>query len=192
MRFSSFYSVKLSSENKPIFKTHFHTVKWTKFHSFGIIWEKSQFTDMLHHIFASGLVSYNFCMIPLACAWNFGCTNSEFSKSHCKSAFPELLHPKSQVQTSGIIQKLYETKPEANMWCSISVKWLFSQIIPKMWDLIHFTVWKWALKTGEITHFWLYLRKKSVNRFESPCICVSLGLIQLLYDTTSLNLKLWV
>ena len=135
-------------ENKPIFKAHFHTVKWSESHSCGIIWEKSQFTNMLHHIFASGLVSYNFCMIPLACAWNFACTNSEFSKSHCKSAFPELLHSKSQVQTSGIIQKLYETKPEANMWCSILVKWLFSQIIPKMWDSVHFTVWKWALKTG--------------------------------------------
>ena len=31
------------------------------------------------------------------------------------------LYPKFQVQTSGIIQKLYETKPDANMWCSISV-----------------------------------------------------------------------
>ena len=103
---------------------------------------------MLHHIFASSLVSYNFCIIPLVWTWDLGCTNSEFSKSHCKSAFPELLHPKSQVQTSGIIQKLYETKPDANIWCSISVDWLFSQIIPKMWDLVHFTVWKWALKTG--------------------------------------------
>ena len=54
-------------------------------------------------------------MIPLACALNFGSTNSKFSKTHCKSAFPELLHPKSRVQTSGIIQKLYETKPEAYM-----------------------------------------------------------------------------
>ena len=70
---------------------------------------------MLNHILVLGLVSYNFCMIPLACAWNFGSTNLKFSKTHCKSAFPELLHPKSRVQTSGIIQKLYETKPDAYM-----------------------------------------------------------------------------
>ena len=82
-------------ENKPIFRAHFHTVKWTESHSFGIIWEKSQLTDMLHHIFASGLVSYNIYMIPLTCPWHFLSTKSEFSKTHCKSAFPELLHPKS-------------------------------------------------------------------------------------------------
>ena len=98
-----------------------------------------------------------------------------------------------------------------------------------MWDLVHFTVWKWALKTGlfsmkfktnfNVNHkfhpIWMsfcilshflqkncknganltflhYLRKKSINRFEWPCICVRLGLIQLLYDTTSLFTQLWV
>ena len=130
------------------FQSSFSHCKMNRISQFWDYLGKSQFTDMLHHIFASGSVSYNFCMIPLACAWNFECTNSEFSKSHCKSAFPEMLHPKSQVQTSGIIQKLYETKLEANIWCSISVNWLFSHIIPKMWDSVHFTVWKWALKMG--------------------------------------------
>ena len=62
-------------EIKPVFRAHFHTVKWTESHIFGIIWEKSQLIDMLNHILALGLVSYNFCMIPLACAWNFGSTN---------------------------------------------------------------------------------------------------------------------
>jgi hypothetical protein len=52
---------------------------------------------------------------------SFGSTNSKFSKTHCKSAFPELLHPKSRVQTSGIIQKLYETKPDAYIRFCISV-----------------------------------------------------------------------
>ena len=33
--------------------------------------------------------------------------------------------------------------------------------------------------------------KKSVDRFAKPHISVGLGLIQLLYDTTSLCLKLW-
>jgi len=138
-------------EIKPVFRAHFYSVKWTESHIFGIIWEKSLLIDMLNHILALGLVSYNFCMIPLACAWNFGSTNLKFSKTHCKSAFPELLHPKSRVQTSGIIQKLYETKPDAYMRFWLSVTWLFSQIIPKMWDSVHFTVWKWALKTGLIS-----------------------------------------
>ncbi len=123
------------------FQSSFSHCKMNWISQFWNYFGKSQFTDMLQHIFASGLVSYNFCMIPLACAWNFGCTNSEFSKSHCKSAFPELLHPKSWVQTSGIIQKLYETKPDAYMRFCISVTWLFPQIIPKMWDSVHFTVW---------------------------------------------------
>ena len=97
------------------------------------------------------MVSYNFCMIPLVWTRDLGCSNSKFSKTHCKSAFPELLHPKSRVQTSGIIQKLYETKPDAYMWFSISVTWFFSQIISKMWDSVHFTVWKWALKPALIS-----------------------------------------
>ena len=75
-------------EIRPVFRAHFYTVKWWKSHIFAIFWEKSQLTDMHHHIFASGLVSYNLCMIPLACTWNYGSTNSEFSKTHCKSAFP--------------------------------------------------------------------------------------------------------
>ena len=129
-------------EKKPVLRAYFHTVKWTKSHIFGIIWVKSQLTDMLHHILTSGLVSYKICMIPLAWTWNLGNRNSEFSKTHCKSVFPELLHPNSCVQSTGIIHKLYETKPDVNMWCSISVNWLFTQIIPKMWDLVHFTVWK--------------------------------------------------
>ena len=45
-----------------------------------------------------------------------GNRNSEFSKTHCKSVFPELLHPNSCVQSTGIIHKLYETKPNANIW----------------------------------------------------------------------------
>ena len=106
---------------------------------------------MHHHIFALGLVSYNLCMIPLACTCSYESTNSEFSKTHCKSAFPELVHPWSWVQSSGIIHKLYETKPDANIKCSIPVNWLFPQKTPKMWDSHHFTVWKWALKTGFIS-----------------------------------------
>ena len=51
-----------------------------------------------------------------------------------------LLYPKFQVQTSGIIQKLYETKPDAYMRFCIYVTWLFPQIIPKMWDSVHFTL----------------------------------------------------
>ena len=135
-------------ENKPVFRAHFHTVKWTESHIFGIIWEKSHLTDMLHHMFASGLVSYNFCMIPLVWTWDLGCSNSGKALLQCDLLNSELVHPKFQAQASGIIQKLYETKPDANMWCSISVNWLFSQIIPKLWDSVHFTVWKWALKMG--------------------------------------------
>ena len=135
-------------ENKPVFRAHFHTVKWTKSHIFGIIWEKSHLTDMLHHMFASGLVSYNFCMIPLVWTWDLGCSNSGKALLQCDLLNSELVHPKFQAQASGIIQKLYETKPDANMWCSISVNWLFSQIIPKLWNSVHFTVWKWALKMG--------------------------------------------
>ena len=103
---------------------------------------------MLHHMFASGLVSYNFCMIPLVWTWDLGCSNSGKALLQCDLLNSELVHPKFQAQASGIIQKLYETKPDANMWCSISVNWLFSQIIPKLWDSVHFTVWKWALKMG--------------------------------------------
>ena len=87
-------------------------------------------------------------MIPLTCPWNFLSTKWEFSKTHCESAFPELLYPKSWVQSGGIIQILYETKPDANIRCSLSVAWLFSQIIPNKWDLHYFTVWKWTQKTG--------------------------------------------
>ena len=45
-----------------------------------------------------------------------------------------LLYPKFQVQTSGIIQKLYETKTNTNTGWFKSVYWLFSEIKPKMWD----------------------------------------------------------
>ena len=106
---------------------------------------------MHHHMFALGLVSYNFCMISLVWTWDLGCSNSGKAVLQCDLLNSELVHPKFQAQASGIIQNLYETKPDANMWCSISVNWLFSQIIPKMWDSVHFTVWKWALKTGLIS-----------------------------------------
>ena len=110
--------------------------------------EKSQWTDLITPMVASGLVSYNFCMIPLVWTWDLGCSNSGKALLQCDLLNSELVHPKFQAQASGIIQKLYETKPDANMWCSISVNWLFSQIIPKLWDSVHFTVWKWALKMG--------------------------------------------
>ena len=127
-------------EIKPVFRAHFYTVKWTESHIFGIIWEKSQLIDMLNHILALGLVSYNFCMIPLVWTQDLGCSNSGKALLQCVLLNFELLHPKSRVQTSGIIQKLYETKPDAYMWFSISVTWFFSQIISKMWDSVHFTV----------------------------------------------------
>ena len=108
-------------ENKPVFRAHFHTVKWTKSHIFGIIWEKSQLTDMLHHIFASGLVSYNICMIPLDCTQDLGYSNSGKALLQCVLLNSELVLKKFYGQISGIIQKSYETKSDANMLCSISV-----------------------------------------------------------------------
>ena len=48
------------------------------------------------------------------------------------------LYPKFQVQTSGIIQKLYETKTNTNTGWFKSVYWLFSEIKPKMCDFARF------------------------------------------------------
>ena len=48
------------------------------------------------------------------------------------------LYPKFQVQTSGIIQKLYETKTNTNTGWFKSVYWLFSEIKPKMCDFACF------------------------------------------------------
>ena len=76
---------------------------------------------MLHHILTSGLVSYNLCMIPVDCTQELGCSNSGKTLLQCVLLNSEFLFPKFEVQASGIIQKLYETKPNANMWCSISV-----------------------------------------------------------------------
>ena len=49
-----------------------------------------------------------------------------------------LLYPKLRAQTSGIIQKLYETKTNTNTGWFKSVNWLFSEIKPKMWDFPRF------------------------------------------------------
>ena len=49
-----------------------------------------------------------------------------------------LLYPKLGAQTSGIIQKLYETKTNTNTGWFKSVNWLFSEIKPKMWDFPRF------------------------------------------------------
>ena len=49
--------------------------KQGKSHIFGFISEKSQLTDLNHPVFVLVLVSYNFCMIPLVCALNFGYSN---------------------------------------------------------------------------------------------------------------------
>ena len=130
------------------FQSSFSHCKMNRISHFWNYLGKNYLTDMLHHMFASGLVSYNFCMIPLVWTWDLGCSNSGKALLQCDLLNSELVHPKFQAQASGIIQKLYETKPDANMWCSISVNWLFSQIIPKLWDSVHFTVWKWALKMG--------------------------------------------
>ena len=100
VRFGSFYSVKMSSENglvsdetqnkfqcksqilsylnvilqfKPFFAEKLQ--KRGKSHIFGFISEKSQLTDLNHPVFVLVLVSYNFCMIPLVCALNFGYSN---------------------------------------------------------------------------------------------------------------------
>ena len=100
MRFGSFYSVKMSFENGLVFNEiqnkfqcksqislylnvilHFRPFfaeklqKQGKSHIFGFISEKSQLTDLIHPVFVLVLVSYNFCMIPLVCALNFGYSN---------------------------------------------------------------------------------------------------------------------
>ena len=100
VRFDSFYSVKMSSENGLVFNEiqnkfqcksqissylnvilHFRPFfaeklqKRGKSHIFGFISEKSQLTDLNHPVFVLVLVSYNFCMIPLVCALNFGYSN---------------------------------------------------------------------------------------------------------------------
>ena len=100
VRFGSFYSVKMSSENGLVFNEiqnkfqcksqissylnvilHFRPFfaekpqKRGKSHIFGFISEKSQLTDLNHPVFVLVLVSYNFCMIPLVCALNFGYSN---------------------------------------------------------------------------------------------------------------------
>ena len=80
-------------EKKPVLRAYFHTVKWTKSHIFGIIWVKSQLTDMLHHILTSGLVSYNLCMIPLDCTQDQGCTNSGKALLQCVLLNSELVLP---------------------------------------------------------------------------------------------------
>ena len=49
-----------------------------------------------------------------------------------------LLYPKLRAQTSGIIQKLYETKTNTNTGWFKSVYWLFSEIKPKMCDFACF------------------------------------------------------
>ena len=48
------------------------------------------------------------------------------------------LYPKFRGQSSGIIQKLYETKTNTNTGWFKSVYWLFSEIKPKMCDLARF------------------------------------------------------
>ena len=48
------------------------------------------------------------------------------------------LYPKFHEQTSGIIQKLYETKTNTNTGWFKSVYWLFSEIKPKMCDFARF------------------------------------------------------
>ena len=48
------------------------------------------------------------------------------------------LYPKLRAQTSGIIQKLYETKTNTNTGWFKSVYWLFSEIKPKMCDFARF------------------------------------------------------
>ena len=48
------------------------------------------------------------------------------------------LYPKFREQTSGIIQKLYETKTNTNTGWFKSVYWLFSEIKPKMCDFARF------------------------------------------------------
>ena len=50
-----------------------------------------------------------------------------------------------EAQTNAMAGKVF--KGHWN-WLSISVNWLFSQIIPKKWDFYYFTVWKWTLKMG--------------------------------------------
>ena len=100
VRFDSFYSVKMSSENGLVFNEiqnkfqcksqisfylnvilHFRPFlaeklqKRGKSHIFGFISEKSQLTDLNHPVFVLVLVSYSFCMIPLVCALNFGYSN---------------------------------------------------------------------------------------------------------------------
>ena len=100
MRFGSFYSVKMNFENGLVFNEiqnkfqcksqissylnvilHFRPFfaeklqKRGKSHIFGFISEKSQLTDLNHPVFVLVLVSYNFCMIPLVCALNFGYRN---------------------------------------------------------------------------------------------------------------------
>ena len=45
------------------------------FDVFGSIFEKSAMTDLPKVIVSICLVSYNFCMIPLVCALNFGYSN---------------------------------------------------------------------------------------------------------------------
>ena len=49
-----------------------------------------------------------------------------------------LLYPKFREQTSGIIQKLYETKTNTNTGWFKSVYWLFFEIKPKMCDFACF------------------------------------------------------
>ena len=81
-------------------RAYFHTVKLTKSHIFGIIRVKSQLTDMLHHIVALGLVSYNFCMIPLDCTQELGCSNSGKKLLQCVLLNSVFLFPKFEVQAS--------------------------------------------------------------------------------------------
>ena len=78
--------------------------------------------------------------------WNFTlCTLKQYIKG--QNMFPSphytplstgLLYPKLWAQTSGIIQKLYETKTNTNTGWFKSVNWLFSEIKPKMWDFPRF------------------------------------------------------
>merc|ERR1712155_150352 len=61
--------------------------KQGKSHIFGFISEKSQLTDLNHPVFVLVLVSYNFCMIPLVCALNFGYSNPVDRGVQCSGGY---------------------------------------------------------------------------------------------------------
>ena len=95
-----------------------------KSHIFGFISEKSQLTDLNHPVFVLVLVSYNFCMIPLVCALNFGYSNpvDRGVLNHCSVLLARSFFRFLQVSLLWVIFSVHP--------CIYSILWFHKTIFP--------------------------------------------------------------